>query len=186
MQVRVPRMVFPAPSETPKAMDVRVEGNQTFLANFVRRPVLGNQFGKLASTQQLRLPNQGTPIAATMVPTGGATTSSVRRRVARAWAGRWRSCTSKGDCAEHCGTLGFSNWTSGLRSCLFCTAATDSWFTTDGLDSQRFPFHGTACATCEIVVLVDSATTLASCRCSLTTTGQAVATGGAFWKTSLS
>ena len=70
----------------------------------------------------------------------------------------------KGDWAEHCGTLGFPNWTSGLRPCLFCTAATDSWFTTDGLDSQRFPFHlnthedyETACATCEIVVLVDSA-----------------------------
>ena len=70
----------------------------------------------------------------------------------------------KGDWAEHYGTLGFPNWTSGLRPCLFCTAATDSWFTTDGLDSQRFPFHlnthedyETACATCEIVVLVDSA-----------------------------
>ena len=70
----------------------------------------------------------------------------------------------KSDWAEHCGTLGFPNWTSGLRPCLSRTAATDSWFTTDGLDSQRFPFHlnthedyETACATCEIVVLVDSA-----------------------------
>ena len=25
----------------------------------------------------------------------------------------------KGDWAEHCGTLGFPNWTSGLRPCLF-------------------------------------------------------------------
>ena len=33
-----------------------------------------------------RSANEGTPIAATMVPTGGATTSSVRRSVARAWA----------------------------------------------------------------------------------------------------
>ena len=70
----------------------------------------------------------------------------------------------KSDWAEHCGTLGFPNWTSGLRPCLFFTAPTDSWFTTDGLDSQRFLFHlnphgdyKTACATCVIVVLVDSA-----------------------------
>ena len=100
----------------------------------------------------------------------------------------------EGDCAEHCGTLGFTIWTSGLRLCFFCTGSTDLWFTTDGLDSQRFPFHlnsnedyETACATREIVVLVDSAAHACSlCRCSLTTTGQAVATGGVFWKTSLS
>ena len=70
----------------------------------------------------------------------------------------------KSDWAEHCGMLVFFNWTSELRPCLFCTAATDAWFTTDGLNPQRFPFHlnsrednETACATCEIVVLVDSA-----------------------------
>ena len=34
----------------------------------------------------LRSTNEGTPIAATMVPTKSATTSSVRRSVARAWA----------------------------------------------------------------------------------------------------
>ena len=69
----------------------------------------------------------------------------------------------KGDWAEHCGTLGFPNWTPGLRPYLFCTGSTDSWFTTGGLDSQKCPFHlnshedyETACATCEIVVLVDS------------------------------
>ena len=127
-------------------------------------PVLGNQFCKLCLTHQF-------------------TITQPRYTLCRHDGSNWR-CNDqerasqgdeslgikmalvhiKSDWAEHCGTLGFPSWTSGLRPCLFCTASTHSWFTTDGLDSQRFLFHlnthgdcKTACATCVIVVLVDSA-----------------------------
>ena len=202
VQVRVPGMVFPVLSDDPGSLvpkghggwEVGVECISTFLANVVRMPVLGNQLCKMYLTHQF-------------------TITQPRYIVCRYDGSNWR-CNDqerasqgdeslgikmtlvhiKSDWAEHCGTLGFPSWTSGLRPCFFCTASTDSWFTTDGLDSQRFfvPLEHPRRLQDGLRYMCDrcpcgfSGPTLASYRYSAPTTGQAVATGGAFWKRSLS
>ena len=92
-------MVFPVPSDDPASLVPEGHGGwqvclerrrwrrvSTCLANFVRKPVLRNQCFKLYLTHQFEIAQPRYPVAATMFPTGGATTSSVRRRVAKAWA----------------------------------------------------------------------------------------------------
>ena len=90
----VPGMVFPVLSDDPASLvpeghggwEVYVEGISTCLAKFVRMLVLLNDFCKLCLTHQFTFTQPRYTLADTMVPTGGATTSSVRRRVTRAWA----------------------------------------------------------------------------------------------------
>ena len=90
--VRVPGMVFPVPSDDPASLvpgghggwQVCVGASRHFWPIFFEGLSWENNVEGCVRLISSRSPN--TPIAATMVPTGGAMTSSVRRRVARAWA----------------------------------------------------------------------------------------------------
>eukprot|EP00974_Lingulodinium_polyedra_P072961 7061805-Lingulodinium_polyedra.AAC.1 len=93
----------------------------------------------------------------------GGTDDSREQRQGQLGAFRCAVLYLKGDWSEYCNTMGFNNWMSNLRPCLFCCCPPGGLYSCVGLSPLSFPSrlnthddYEDACAQCEIAVRVDA------------------------------